>query len=418
MQCLEDGVTFVNLLSRQLNSSTSSPPTLTASQIHNIMEQTQNMRKSRNQKLVEESFLAQKMQAWKTPLFKFFATQVLPRIGFDFVLALFLDGARAAPTLEGLPLPRRSAAVGFDDQHPEPKSLVRSMAKSLAYLVLVSAAAYTVIGPRLGLEFETVADSDQESNLHRINIGGLLAVLLVEGYRRSNKLTVVQWPLPWALLGDYVGFGSIIPFFCLANLFVYSSRGRMQVAITHRVMVLSAANVLFPVLGLSYLLPAAYTLYFQSGGTLVVELRSWISCLSQPQPASIAVLVTFLASLLPMGQDSFFGDKYLRYLNRGFGILFVVLALFHIRYSGGPMQMNPLSSMMPAYASMLAWLIATVLEVHHYCHRSTRGSTLVPMTLVPLGFLLVGPGATTIAVWWWRELLMSNEWGLARAAKV
>ncbi|KAI1082434.1 FAD/NAD(P)-binding domain-containing protein [Whalleya microplaca] len=395
MTAIEDGAVFINLLTRELKSSPSAH--LSAPQVRKILSKMQELRIERTKSLMKESFVTQGLHSWANPLYKCAALYVLPNLGFDFMLSRLIGAQIQAPHLEGYEIPYREKLVGFDDEHPEPQSNLRSAVKIQAYAILALYAVSSLNNSQLlGIELgvaSTGANTVQETSM--------LVIMLVEGWRRTNKLSPLQWPFIWALLGDYVGLRRVAPWFYLVNFWTSSGQGRLLYVLPRRLMVLSAAKAIFPAVSLLYLLPALLGSYTD----LSTLAPTFANTLRLP-PASCAVLATLAFSFISTDTDTFFGTKYTRYLRIGYAGVFGVLALAHVFALSSLTSYQLLqASSLSAYVPDIVWLTAVVSETCHY--HKLQHQLILYMALVLLGFLVVGPGATTIAVWYWREFISS-----------
>ncbi|RYP82345.1 hypothetical protein DL770_005604 [Monosporascus sp. CRB-9-2] len=401
MMCIEDAAVLVNQLMKQLQENPSS--SLEPTQIHEVFLQTQNLRKSRSRTLMQESFLTQSLHSWTNPLLKFAAVHVIPWLGFDFVLAQLVDAVRPAPRLEALPLPPRKKLIGFDDEHPEPPSAARSWLKRLVYSILILCAMWAVNSVRNLIYADAGTELDRELTrvdaLFRLDMAGTLVVMLVEGWRRTNKTTLLQWPMLWALTVDLAGFQVVAPLFYLVNYWITSRRGRIQFTDANRPMVLSAAKAIFPVAILLYMLPIAVTTFTSQLGT--ASQLAWVSALSSLPSASCTALATMLISMIGGEKDTFFGQKYLKYITFGYKGMFATLALLRLASLDWQIKNTCMLCPLPVLLAEFAWLLGVYSDVCHY--NQIRKGALHNMVLITLGFVLVGPGATVMAVWHWRE---------------
>lgn len=401
MMGIEDGVALVNNLKRQLDAKVS--PSLDTTQIHEAFDETQKSRESRSRTLMDESFLTQSLHAWKNPLLKFAVVHLVPRLGFDFILSQFLNGVRPGPCLEALPRPERRCLVGFDDERPSPRSPVRWLVKCVAYVALILCAiwaagsAWSAKSADGGIQHDSRLT--RADGLFRLDMSGTLIIMLVEGWRRTNKTSLLQWPLIWALLVDVIGFPVVAPFFYLANLWISSSRGRMQYTALSRPMILPAAKVIFPAVVLLYLLPGAFGAFRSDFDT--ASFLAWTGNMPLWPAATCTALVPLVASLIPSEQDTFFGEKYLRHLRAGYKFMFAFLTLLHLASLGWQFKNNTLLFSLPARIAELVWLLAVYLDVRHY--HQIRQRLQLHVSLIVLAFLIAGPGAAAVAVWYWRE---------------
>ena len=404
---LEDGVVFVNNFIAQLQENLSLP--LDAAMVERVFVETQGACAPRTRKLMGESFLTQSMHAWKNPLFKFMVLHILPILGFDFVLAQLVGGVRPAPLLNMLPKPRRGGIVGFDDDHSGHPSILRVLMKFVTYISLILCGIWALIYA------DAPARSDPRfsyaDGIFRLDMSGILLIMLIEGWRRTNKLSILQWPVIWALLTDLFGFQVISPFFYLFNYGVNSQRGRLQWVTTNRPVVLPAAKAIFPVVTLFYMLPVASRSLMGQLDTTADFIRN--SGLSSWPAATSAALVTLAFSLTRSREDSFFGRKYLGHIRIGYKCIFALLSLLHLSSLAWQAKNKSLFWPFPARLAELVWLLATYSEVSRY-HR-IRQHSLLNVALIVIGFLVVGPGATATAVWYWREELDEESQAKAQA---
>lgn len=402
MMGIEDGVVLVNQLVRQINQSSS--PSLDTARISEVFDKTQKLRESRSKTLMAESFLTQSLHSWKNAALKFAAVHLVPKLGFDFILGQFLNGVRPGPCLEALPKPERKNLVGFDDEHPDPPSVVRWLAKCFAYIALILCAVWASIWAWSSGSVDGGIQHDPQfsraDGLFKLDMSGTLIIMLVEGWRRTNKTSLLQWPLIWALLVDFIGFPIIAPFFYLVNFWVTSSRGRMEYNALSRPMILPAAKTIFPAIVLFYLLPVAFGAFASYSST--TSGLAWTNQVSLLWPAATgAALITLIGSLIPCEKDAFFGEKYLKYLRAGYKCMFAALTLLHLSTLGWQFKNNFLLFALPAHVSELVWLLAVYSEVRHY--HQIKNHLILQVVLIVIAFLVAGPGATAVAFWYWRE---------------
>ncbi|RYP05266.1 hypothetical protein DL764_003927 [Monosporascus ibericus] len=401
MMCIEDAAVFVNQLMKQLQEDPSSSLGLT--QIHEVFVQTQNLRESRSRTLMKQSFLTQALHSWTNPLLKFVAVHLMPWLGFDFVLAQVVDALRPAPRLEALPLPPRKKLVGFDDEHPEPPSAARPWLGRLVYSTLILCAMWAVNLARNSTYADAGMELDRElaqvNGPFRLDMAGTLIVMLIEGWRRANKTSILQWPMLWALTVDLAGFQVVAPFFYLVNYWITSRRGRIQFTDPSRPIILSAAKAIFPVAILLYMFPIAMTTFTSQLG--MASRLAWVGALSSLPSASCTALATMLTSMIGGEKDTFFGQKHLKYTAFGYKCMFGTLALLHLASLGWQIKNKCILWPLPVLLAEFAWLLGVCSDVCHY--NQIRNGALYQIVLITLGFILVGPGATVMAVWHWRE---------------
>lgn len=394
--CFEDAATFVNLLTATLSTGLH----LDSEQVEQMFHELERLRVPRTTGIVNESFLAQSMQSWQNPLMKIFYMYVVPRLGVDFILAQAMSNNCPAPRLEGLPVPDRPALVGFNDLNPEPKNPIRLLVKWAAFLILLLSALITGI-------FGQTASNRLEHTVEWDRISGVLAIMLVEGWRRNNTLSLLQWPVVWTVLGDFLlGWQKTIPLFLLATYFTHSRNGRFQYTAPSRPMVLPAVRVLPIAFSLAVYVPSI---------TAGLGHQFWDPL--QPLATLGAAFVSISAHIWadrgipPVVETIYYRDRrvsdffkhHVAYLYGSYAFTFGSLAAWHFSVDSGsqPWSSAEMMSLMERYLADLAFLIGTVSEV---CFYTGMGPcALACAAMVPISLYYLGPGPTYVAVWCWRE---------------
>ncbi|KAK8129732.1 FAD-dependent monooxygenase andE [Apiospora kogelbergensis] len=388
--CIEDAAVFVNLLAAHLDTSLPLGP----EHVEQMFSELERLRVPRSTAIVNQSFQAQSMQSWQHPLMKLFYMYVIPKLGLDFVLAQAMKGNCAAPRLERLPVPDRRALVGFNDLNPEPIDPVRLLFKWGAFGALLLSTFTTVI-------FGQAIPSLPGLTVAPDHINGLLIVMLVEGWRRNNALSLLQWPVAWAVLGDFLfGWKRTIPLFLLATYFTHSLNGRFQYTAPNRPMVLSAASVIPIAIIFANAVPsplrplATIATLSVSVSSLIWTDRS-IPCVNEG------------ADLL--AHVSAFFEHHAVYLCVLYTVAFAGLTSLHLSYVGSGFQLWSSAAVLSTighYLADLAFLIGTVSEVCFYTGLGRWASVYAAM--VTVGLVYLGPGSAYVAVWFWRERRMAR----------
>ncbi|KAK7981147.1 hypothetical protein PG989_013604 [Apiospora arundinis] len=400
--CMEDAAVFVNILTAHVDTGLP----LGSEQVEQLFRELERLRVSRSTKIVNQSFQAQSMQSWQNPFMKLFYMYVMPWLGVDFVLAQAMKGNCVAPRLERLPVPDRQALVGFNDVNPEPRDPVRLLFKWSAFgILLLSAFTTTVFGQAIpSLSGPTVVLPS--------HINGLLVVMLVEGWRRSNTLSLSQWPVLWTVLGDFLlGWKRTIPLFLLDTYSTRLLNGRFQYTAPSLPMVLSAAHAIPIALIFANAIPSA-----------MLEL-GFLPWKSLPPPATVAALVVSVSALLridrsiPSAQEgaalqarvSAFFKHHVGYLCTLYAVAFIGLTYMHrnvVGFSFPSWSTTAVLTMMGHHLADLAFLVGTVSEVCFY----TGLGRWVPAyaAIVPVALFYLGPGSVYAAVWFWRETRLAR----------
>ncbi|KAK8134455.1 FAD binding domain protein [Apiospora sp. TS-2023a] len=385
--CLEDAATFVNLLTANLSTGSH----LDSEQVEQMFRELERLRVPRTTAIVNESFLAQSMQSWQNPLLKIAYMYILPRLGLDFTLAQAMNTNCPAPRLEGLPMPDRPALVGFNDRNPEPQNPMRLLFKWAAFAILLVSALTT------GIFGQKAVTNLAEHTVEWDRISGVIVVILVEGWRRNNTMSLLQWPVVWTVLGDFLlGWQRTIPLFLLATFFSHSRNGRLQYTAPARPMVLTAVRVLPVAFFLANYIPR-----------IAARLGHPFWDPLQPLATLGAMLVTICSCLwagrgIPpvetgIGRDrrvSAFFEHRIGYLYGfySFALGNLAILLFDVRSGLQPWSSVILPSLMRRYLADLAFLVGTVSEV---CFYSGMGPwSLAYVAMVPVSFVCLGPGPT------------------------
>lgn len=389
--CFEDAATFANLLTAKLRTGLH----LDSEQVEQVFSELERLRVPRTTNIVRESFLAQSMQSWQNRLMKIFYMYVVPRLGVDFTLEQTMKTCCPAPRLEGLPVPDRPALVGFNDSNPEPTNPIRLLLKWAAFVILLLSALTN------GIFGQAAISNSAEHTAEWDRISGVLVIMLAEGWRRNNTISLLQWPVMWTILGDFLlGWQRTAPLFLLATWFSHSRNGRFGYTAMSRPMVLTAGRVLTVAFVLANYAP---------GVAARLGHESWD--ILQPLPTLGAVFVTICSHLwtkggIPpvethIGRDrrvSAFFDHRVGYLYMFYSFAFGNMAI--LPYDVGLSSVVALS-LLRRYLADLAFLVGTVSEV---CFYTGMGSfALAYVALVSVSFFCLGPGPTYVAVWCWRE---------------
>jgi hypothetical protein len=410
--CLEDAVVFVNALTAALADGSTS--LLSAADISAIFATTQAARRPRVAAATDESFLAQKLHALATLPFRLLALYDLLSVGFDFVLARFTNMARAAPALDALDVPPRPMLVGFDDENPEPAGWGKRAVRWGAALALAGLAVWALLSPD-----STAASFSPHSLLH-IHAAAVLALTLVEGWRRSAKLDVAQWPLPWAFAADALGVARVLPLFLLLTYVALSARGRLTYTGLCQPVILSAARTIAPVVAAICILPAAVA-FFQPDSSPArwaqAATESWHPASQTAFLATAAAALVHLASYL-VAPRAVFDTAYIKPVQATYAALAIVLAAAHGATLPWLLAAAPSTTTTTllggqdaaTLAAIVVFAVATTCDASW--HLSPRASTVrvCARALAVLGACVVlGPGAALVGVWFWRESAMARR---------
>jgi hypothetical protein len=266
----------------------------------------------------------------------------------------------------------------------------------------------------------------------------IIAILTVEGYRPRNKWTLLASPALWGVLYQLRGIGFIAPLYFGISLFHSSSISYFTP--TSRTLPDNTARALLPALVLGFVLPTIM-LFFPLQDAL--NARQIFIALWQPTPVYVVILTEVLSRVLKLigrstpvktgshGDHNSNSDlPYLRILYAAVGS---ISACFHLALmmswfvSGTGFIVRafiPFDSMAPvsdladgvfiffqndfllaAVATML-WCLTSAWDLYRVGISDV--SWPVAVISIALGCIMVGPGATAAAVWYWREEVLSR----------
>ncbi|WQF89220.1 Putative FAD-binding domain, FAD/NAD(P)-binding domain superfamily [Colletotrichum destructivum] len=420
MLCLEDNVVFTNLLVRRLKASSSSlshqqpqPQPLTRADCDALFAETQRRRSKRAKTVSQESFLVVGLYAWRNPVFRLMSRYILPLIMPDFILGVFMETTRPAPSLDheyaraAMVGKKRDALVGFDDEDPEPKVPLAAMAlRSITCLVLVMTLVHAVsVLPSVLPSNGTLGGVRGPQSAVDTTALGIMAVVLVEGWRRCNIVSPVRFPWIWALLMDFYGVRVVGPLYLLVDILHGVSQGRMRYAVTGHGVFISASKAMVPMLLVFGLAPVMVAWLGSSvGGMLPWSIFSSLFAL----PATLTAVGLSLYGFFSTDSDAVLGTRYRKHLRPGLACASAVLALLHLGARFGGLADAGLVARPVGYLHLpvLMWQLDVVADVSLWCDVK---SWSLPGVLVLLGHGLIGPGASSVALWLWRDVVLNGR---------
>lgn len=266
----------------------------------------------------------------------------------------------------------------------------------------------------------------------------ILAIFTVEGYRPRNRWTLVASPALWGVLYQLRGIGLIAPVYFAISLF-HSSSIAYSTPSSRRVPV-SMAKALLPALILGFVIPTMM-MFFPLHDDL--NMRQIFIAIWQPAPIYVALLteamsrgIDWVGRSKPVRSASHVEkcvDEDLPHLRILYAAVGGISACFHISFvlsgiaSGSEFITNalvPLDSfghvsnladgvfvffqndfLLVATATML-WCLTSIWDM--YRMGISNVSWYVGLAGLALGCMVVGPGATAAAVWYWREDILSR----------
>ncbi|KAJ6007764.1 hypothetical protein N7540_011740 [Penicillium herquei] len=264
----------------------------------------------------------------------------------------------------------------------------------------------------------------------------LMAIFTVEGYRQRNQWTLISSAGFWGILYQLRGIGCIAPLYFATSLFV--SRNKTFLIETGRTV--QVAQFILPALMMGYLIPTILLfLTWGDSDTPQVVIALW-----QPAPLVVSILTTVLSmasrmmfpSVTQKDDSPVDTESDLPHLRTLYQVTGTIAACAHtgLMLAGALSSeisltrlLFPTDSFAPVKtlsegvfvffqndlllmtASCFLWCLASLWDLHR------SGLPSFDMRVCFLGliaaYVIVGPGATVAAVWFWREEAMSRKPG-------
>ncbi|GIC87473.1 FAD-dependent oxidoreductase [Aspergillus udagawae] len=261
----------------------------------------------------------------------------------------------------------------------------------------------------------------------------LIAIFTVEGYRQRNTWTPIASATVWGILYQLRGIGFIAPLYIATTLFV--SRGSTFFIQPGREV--PAAKFILPALMLGFIVPTMLLFWpFASSGTrqaliaLWQPAPVWISSLTTAFSAATAVVSRIIKREANSSADTNSDLPHLRTIYQTTG---AIAACFHLSLIIGSLVSSELSltslfipknSFAPVEsladgvfvffqndfllvaAAAFLWCLVSIWDLN----RSGLSDVDLRVVFCAIsgGYAAIGPGATTAAVWFWREGVMSR----------
>ncbi|EXJ92529.1 hypothetical protein A1O3_01081 [Capronia epimyces CBS 606.96] len=262
----------------------------------------------------------------------------------------------------------------------------------------------------------------------------VVAVWTVESCRKRNSVALISFTSIWALFYQTVGGAIIVPLYYLAYL--WDSADSQYWSAESRQVPVSYAKALLPALLLGYLVPT--TLMFLPYSDSDLWTTQAMIALWQPSPwfvnAILWILSTFYGSMdsQTAGQESSLRD--MKYLDSTYMVVFLVSVISHFgtvlvcllsddpQHSFSHAFVPHVRHVEPnlteglhaifqydfwiIFAASLLWIWLAVWDLKRV--GKTNASLSRAALLILFGTIAVGPAATIVGVWYWREHVMAK----------
>ncbi|KAH7042133.1 hypothetical protein B0J12DRAFT_674744 [Macrophomina phaseolina] len=490
MSAMETCAALTNALVALLRAHSGPPASIPASSIAAAFAQTQAVREPRAAALVAVSQQTQYRFAMETPLLRLLNRHYFPALGPRAALRLLSEAYPGAASFDTLPTPQKPRALPYEDELlrvPAARSgtvdvvvgvLVGAMVVGGVYALfavgringafpLVREAVREGLVPGLGgVALRSVFGAERVPRVDRLLrtltavfmpvVAGaagpeskiqagyflisvflpLLAVLVVEGYRKRNTWSLIWSPSLWTAAGQLFGLGIVLPVYVLA--FYSNSKGTAYWMPAERYIPEVTSKALLPSLVVGFLIPSAVMVSLSGIEPYAQEVIAFW----QITPMLVVLLTEALSGLLraipPTDRKSKapvedYQGFDLPHLRRLYGAQFLIAAGVHVAVlaslvvsstwsvAGVFVPRSPKSPVSTVAAGMaiffkfdlllvalatFVWVVLNIIDMRRVGIAAVSLPKAVSVLVV--GYIVVGPGATVAAFWKWREEKMAR----------
>lgn len=407
----------------------------------------QATRHVRAERIVSVSHLQQSLAAYETPLMSKLIWQFLvPLKGNEGSLSLFGLSLVRSAKLDKLPVKKRPRAVLYQDELPaapleKPRLFQLVFTALMVYLILLATDA--VRCSSFGQSISPAGAPSYELNT-MYSTSQLITPIMVatlEGYRLGNRANILAMPSIFMLPLGMKGIGKIGPIYTLVSAFLANNSP------TGRFIRPEVVNAVFWALSLGYMLPMALMI----SPTSARENRQILTKVARFSPFLVCILTYVFASAIQLWKPTRRIDKNKeeseldRYKGKDLSALkflysyaFITQATVHlatfafVHYEANTSVFNVVWGLSRSFQlrqnsdnpgsppnfllgldmtlAAMAWFIGnlySIWDLRRLGYIKTRDA-IAPVLGVILGQALVGPGATWVGQWYWRETVLSG----------
>ncbi|KAL4975551.1 hypothetical protein BDW66DRAFT_167055 [Aspergillus desertorum] len=416
---IEDAAFLANRLKDVLERS----KTPTDSQLRSIFQELQEERWPRTKLLTNGASKLAHLEMFSTPLLKFIMLHLYPLVPGENILASMSESMVQSEPLKYLPLPLRSKKfVPFDDEiQINTKDRLSTASYSWIFLFYIVASLRFVLPTSAGLPIsvdQPLFLSAWEGYVHA-SYTAVNAFWAIESYRSAFSLGPLLSPIPWILVAQWCGWELALPMYF--TFWVFGSAFRGFYHPWPRAILPAGAQALPLAVAIAAPAPALVAYYLikfpllsSFNGLTLVHLIIPVLVLA----LDISVTRRHGRRWQPFYQ---FGNWDLKYLSRFFCLSFLFAAFGHISFMSihvlpllhHACRLHLLRSLEVIKFGTFTLLIAAFLLFTVWDLRRVNivNLGLAPAALLILaGTIILGPGASLIGAWWWRE----KAWEKAR----
>ncbi|QGA18409.1 hypothetical protein EYB26_006094 [Talaromyces marneffei] len=443
---IESAADFVNILLKKKYSRTEGLSGMTSKDIAAIFTEAQASRYERAEQIVAYAHLQQSLTAYEKPLIsKLTWEYLMPSKGPYGLIDMFSDQFIDSARLKYLSVKKRARVLPYADELPSsPLKRVRLIQIVFTLWMVYSAfMAYELSQsqkPRtdglatqnnrfLSLSMQSNPENRVLQNYYFLsNLISPILIYIIEGYRLGTRNTILALPSLFLLAIGFKGIALISPIYAALSVFWSTPLP------TRRFVKLGVAHALIPALILGYVLPTALIL---SGTLDIAKWATWAPRVYKFAPVFVGGLAFFFAYLgqiwnsryqTPKDQEQSEFECYkaqdVPTLKSAYLFAFFLQAMVHITllaFAYNELRTVAFQSYWNsnhktihqaidlfwsdpeiAFATWLISNIYSIWDLRCFGYIKTRDCIIGALNVVA-GQLLVGPGATWAALWYWRE---------------
>lgn len=416
---IEDSAFLANRLKDLLQAKWNPTGSEIESTFHNLQEQ----RHPRTQMLTDGARGLAHLESLATPLLKLTMLYLFPTVSGENLIASIGEALTQGEPLKHLPLPARSKRLLPYDEEVQATPGHRCTAASYAWIcmfIFIGSLRFilpSILSNRIPLitpESPVRSPFLQTWNDYiEYSYFAISAFWTIESYRSAFSLGPILTPIPWIVLAKYCSWEVALPFYFAFWVLGSSFRGFYH---PWPRAILPAAAQAFPA-ALCFAIMARETFS---------RLRVLIGLSNTMIPHLLIPLITTLIerSIVRVHGERWapvyqFGDYDIKYLDQFFfcsmvaAFRHIIMIFFdiipYLRQGYGPLLLRtPEIINFGVFALLVAtWLLFTAWDL-----RRVSVLNLNPVTVsfyIILGLSFIGPGATLMGAWWWRERLWEKS---------
>ncbi|KAK2785003.1 hypothetical protein FQN53_008054 [Emmonsiellopsis sp. PD_33] len=459
---LEAAAALTNRLVKALDESSG---TLTASQVSSVFQKVRDSRHDRIKGLVKTSHEHQRLVGLENPFLKFVALHVLPRANTDYILyevsrycpqAETLDGHKH--TIQPLLVPYHSDLLSAPYNRSWRGWVLAALFLALSFVGYwalqvwamrigashlfdkIHVVPYTDIpsidgfmslfAPQYAAGNRSLPESHSALQFYfLISLFPMIAIYTVESVRKRNRMNLLAITSCWAL---YQGLSIALlgPLYYAA--YIFASRNENYWWPLSRRVPICSAKALLPSLVLGYLIPTLLLFIpYSNPRTGAIIVLFW-----QFSPIYVNILLFIFSEInatlspdddhktptaakplpdIPHLKRVYMFSFILATATHIFTLLRPIsLAAIFIPYAGHSQHLSFAEGIRSIwivdfwvyFVATLVWAVVAVWDMKRVGRAGTDlGKAVV---VIVLGAVVVGPAATTVGVWWWREGVMAR----------